>query len=147
MCRGISQSRKGVAGMSWHSNALLLTENCSTFPPLCCTTKMTTQGKKKKLSLSHILLYVLTFESCCQFLFLNYSMDFLSSNQESCYLKYDSNGNIFRKSVMPQVKSSLFDNHICSALLLMSGTEIKKLCYVEQKTYTDTPRVCIKLSS
>lgn len=147
MCRGISQSRKGVAGVCLGTAMLSLQKIAALFL-LFAVQRQLPGGEKSFLSLSHIRLYVLTFESCCQFSFLNYSMDFLSSsNQQLCYLKYDSNGNIFRKSVMPQVKSSLFHNQICSALLLMSGTEIKKLCYAEQKIYTDTPRVCIKLSS
>lgn len=96
-----------------------------------------------------VLLYILTSESCHQSSFLSCSTVFLLLllffiifyNQQLYYLKYDSNGNIFWQSVVPEVKSSLFHNHICSALLLMSGTEVKKKYYVQQKVCTDIPRI------
>lgn len=56
----------------------------------------------------------------------------LSCVNHRLYLEYDGNRGILRQCVVSQVESALFDNHISSAFLLVSGAAIEEK---DQKKY------------
>lgn len=64
-------------------------------------------------------------------------------NHHLLYLEYDGNRGIFRQRVVSQVESALFDNHISSAFLLVSGAAIEEK---DQKKYYENIRLTKKVN-